>query len=838
MPIASYTIPNLVQGISHQAPEERAATQCEDQQNCINSPKDGVVARGSTDVIEGITVDFSDAAFYEIFRGGVTEHYLVAIHAGNSIRVFNLGSGVECAVSIVGSPAAYLNCGPSFTTRKGFRFQTVDDYTFILNRAITMAMTSDVVAARPKEALVFVKAGGYLQTYSLAITYQGIVYTWNYVTPDNSTAGNAAYISTAQIAATFYQALMGTGAPVPSSGVTTAPVDYQGALALYPGDISVGVVTAPVTAASLGFSVEIRGNVLRIWRASDNNDFQIDSADSVGNTYMGAIKGATTDISQLPDKAFVGFRVQVVGASNGADEDFYLEFTSDDVWVETIGPGEHTTLDATTMPHALVNTGLNTFTFGAVTWETRIVGDSVVAPLPYFIGKTGEDIFFFNGRLGVLNETAYDLGKTRNVFTWFPDTVQTDLATAPINIPVQGARSISLGRRAVLVDESLFIWAQEAQFRQDSGAQPFQVDQVNNKLNSAYTFAEDCEPYASGSQLYFGTDPGDWSAVNSLTYSGGRAQPALNLSAHVPDLIPSGIHSILANDAIGVLFAATDGDLPALYLYNNFVQGANLTQTAWNRWVFPGNVVWASITTNILYMGIQRGSQFVLVQLNLTPTALDAGGNYQTRLDMRHNESQVAMSYSATTKQTTMTLPIVLSDAEAMDTVVVVRSGASRGVMPKLVSVAGSTVVADGDLTASQFFVGILIDAWMDLSEFYPRITTALSSTAGQAAMYDTLVVKELLVSHYQTIAYEAIRTKQDGTTETVRYSSRQAGNAGAQSQFGPPVPGKGKLRVPVETRSDEYTLRLRNKTPWPSKWQRIRVTYSYVNRGAPDANA
>lgn len=841
MTVSSYVVPNLIQGISQQAPEQRRVSQCEDQQNCFNSPKDGVVARPSLDVIKGLTdFDFSDAAFYEILRGGVVEHYLVVIYAGNEIKVFNLADGAEATVTIVGSPLGYLDSAP-YTTRQGFRFQTIDDYTFILNRSKVMAFTSAVQTTRPPEALVFVKAGGYSQQYTIAIYYSGNLYKWDYTTPDNSVATNAPFISTAQIAATFYKAMTGTSAPVyPSGGA--APSDFQGVGGMYGGDAgtgpgSHGTVAGAITATSLGFSMEIRGNVLRIWRNSDSNPFLIDAGDSVGGTFMSAIKGTVQSLADLPQKAFQGFRVKVAGTKEVASvSGYYLEFTDKDVWEETIADGESTTLDPATMPHALINTGVNTFTFGAVNWDLRIVGDIKTSPAPYFVGRSGEDLFFFNSRLGILTEGFWDTTRTRNSFNFFRDTVQTILATDPVSVPVQGAQTIALARRAVLADESLFIWAQQAQFRVDSGTQPFQSDTVTNKPSTAHTFAEDCKPYVNGSSLYFAIDPGDYVAINNLIYSGGKAAAPLDLTTHVPDLIPTGIIRITGSDTHRVLFALTEGDPSSLYVYNYVLQGAEVIQSAWNVWRFPGVIKWASVVNNLLYVGLQRTGQFVLCKLNLTLSSKDPSGTaYQTRLDLRLPESQfTSRSYDAITKQTTIVVPLNLTDEIASQTIAAaVRSGTYRGVLPEIVwaSSAGSTIVLTGDWSTAELYLGVLIDSWMDLSEFFPR------SNTGEAQMLDGLTIREVLVSHTESISYDAIVTSSNGDVQTHHFSSRTDGNL-PTSMFGTPIPAKGKHRVPIGERSEQHTIRLRNNTPFPSRWQRLRYTYEAFNRGASDPSA
>ena len=69
---------------------------------------------------------------------------------------------------------------------------------------------------------------------------------------------------------------------------------------------------------------------------------------------------------------------------------------------ETLSPALSTGLDNSTMPHELVNTGVNAFTFQRVTWEPRAVGDDETNDHPSFVGNKITQSFFHNNRLGFL----------------------------------------------------------------------------------------------------------------------------------------------------------------------------------------------------------------------------------------------------------------------------------------------------------------------------------------------------------------------------------------------------------------------------------------------------
>jgi hypothetical protein len=630
MAVSSYIAPNLIQGVSQQSPEQRRTTQCEEQVNCLNSIKEGAVARPGMDWKGTILgEDYTNAAFYEVVRG-ITEHYLVIVpHNATTgeVKVWDLQAQEFCTVTVDGSEEDYLKVYGGALAKDAFEFQTLDDYTFVANKGLTVAFTSTVQPARPYEALIFFRAGAYSHKYGIVVTINDLVYVWTYLTPDDSVAANGPYITTNAIASTFYVAMGGTQAQY-SSG-DAAPSEYDGVGLLFAGGTTgTGVINAVTDITTLGFKIDIRGNCIRIWQEptdpDDAVDFKIDCADGVGNTFMSVVKDKARSLNDLPARGFVGFRLKVAGVDNEGADDYYVEYTDQDIWQECAGGGVNTTLDPATMPHALINTGPQTFDWVAIDWSTRLAGDNDSAPAPYVVGKKIQDVFHHSSRLGLLTEGAYDLSKTKNPFSFFPDTVQTVLGTAPISNPCQGATAIALMRKAVRVDESLFLWGQEAQFRVAADNQPFRQDTAETRFTTAFAFAEKADPVALGAGLYFVTEADQHAALKLVSFVAGKAGEPLDVSAHVPTYIDEGVRQIIANETLGMVFLRTDGHPQGLFQYSFKAQGAEIVQSAWQKWVVPeATVLWASISAGVLFVALQRADGVVFATCPLTTTTKD-----------------------------------------------------------------------------------------------------------------------------------------------------------------------------------------------------------------------
>lgn len=840
----SQAIGNMVQGVSQQIPEQRRDSQCEAQFDCRNDPADGVIPRPHFEFLFKIPgVDFTGGYFYETARGN-NEHYL-SVFSGNDVKVYDLADGTACTVTKDPAGNAYLNAGVGVQPRDNFDAQAVDDYNFVMSKAKVPAMSSAVHPVRPKEALIYVRAAGYLTTYAIAITYNNKVYTWKYRTPDNYYVVNQRYATTNQIAATLYRAMAGTAAPVTTSGTNVSSSVY-GLQATEVGDTggsgggeagTPSLVEAPITATSLGFSLQITGNVIRVWR-TDGVDFKIDATDSQGDTFLRAFKETISTFSDLPRSGFLGMNFKVAGADKNTEDDYYVEFkaqtTGEGVWSECPGPGAHTTLDPLTMPHALINTGYRTFTWGPLNWSTRIAGDEANTKNPYFVGKVLQDIYFFNNRLGLLTPGAADHSKTYNEFTFFPDTAQTALDTDRISIRLTASgnarnQGAALMRKAVQCDESLFLWAQRAQFRVHSGQDAFKPSTVQSAESTSYEFSETVDPLSLGQRLYFVSEVGNWSTFRSISFTNGRAVGDASLTEHVPKYVPRSIRDLCGLDTDNIVFLRSDEAPHNLYCYQFLFSGNDLLQSAWNTWRLPaGTILWTSVFRSGLYVALQRADGVVVLRAELNKGITDPGGDYVTRLDMRVSEANTSLSFAS--GNTTITLPYQLPEGLAGKPGVYVREdlegGYTRGRQFPVLSVSGNQIVVAGDLRPHKFYAGLHYAATREESKFHIR-------TQNGPAPNDRIQVHFYRVIHSAS-SYYRIEVKQDGVPDKVtHFNGRILGQSSGTT--GTPKMSSGDTKVEVAAANTNCTITLINDSPFPSAWAASEYQYTLTRRAVPN---
>lgn len=781
-------IPNLIQGVSQQSPQQRRDTQCEDQYDCINSVTQGCAARPPTEVVKvWAGRDLSGAFLEEFVRG--SEDYLLGVEAETPFAI-NLDTGVDATITGAAYPnvTGYLNDVVGVAERDQFRVQAVEDTIFLLNRYKAPAMAATKSTALPYEAMVWVRSQ-IRGEHTLFLTGPASL---------TAVAGGIGFDTT-----------------------TFDMVD----------DFKTDIDTVS------GYRAAKSGSLLKVDRTG-GADFNIRGQDPSGDTIMSVFKDYITDISKLPQRGFTGFRVRVRGEDKTIVDDYWLEFQGDPgtgTWNEVVAPDTFTTIDPNTMPHTLIWTATNTFSFVKKDWSTRIAGDANTAKDPGFIGKFCRDMYYHKNRLGFLYAGGAVWSKARFPYTYFPDTLQAVLDTAPVDVTLAAAQGASRGSVnmdfSVQIDGTFSFWAPGAQFEVTNGQDNFKQGSVSANPSTAYEYSLAARPMVLNKYLHWASEAGDWATMWAVQYQQGKAGGETEVAAHVPNYINSGVRRLAGSPTLNMAFVATDGDPDALFLWNFLNLQQEYVQSAWNRWRLPGGtVLWAGIKSNYLRILQQRPEGVALLSVNLTPKVKDAitGATYLTRLDMRVTQAQVtSLAYNSGTGRTSFTLPYTPTGS-ALKVVMAETSGdLFRGKELTVVSVVGAVVTVTGDLSGGKkFYAGQVISAERTESTFYLR------SDKGVTPL-DRLTVDRFGIEYADT-GYTRIEVYRPNATEPYKYAfeGRQSGLP-VVSGMETPVLAKGNLDAAVGELNSQATIRIVNDSWLPSYWVSADYGYTAIGKAA-----
>jgi len=603
MSLVSAAIPNLINGVSQQPPSLRLKTQAELQENALSSVVTGLSKRPPTEHIADLgSLTDADSAFVHTIRRDENEFYTLVI-TKTAIRVFDK-DGTERQVN---GDASYLNnlTNPS----EELAATTIADFTFLINKNVTVAKDSALSSTRQKEALIYVKQGDYRTKYTVRVTKGGTVYTRSIETM-SSTQTEASETSDAE--RSIQTDRIAKNLNIQNSTEST----YYG---------STGAQNIP------NMTITQYGSVLH-YQSTDGQDFSITTEDSRGDTFLLGFKEQTADFDDLPPNGPEGFVIGVVGDNDEGQDDYYVELQIDEnggqVWKETIAPDVEVRLDASTMPHQLVRQANGDFTFQQSTYADRRVGDDDTNPFPSFVGFKLGDIFFHRNRLGLLADenVIFSEAGEFTAFNFFKRTTLTLLDSDVIDVAVSNNK-VSLLRHAVPFNESLLLFSDLTQFRLDA-TDLLTPATVSIDVTTQFEASLRAKPIGAGRYVFFATRRGKWSGVREYFVDlDSEVDDAADVTAHVPSYVDGEIRQLEASSNEDMLLALTDNDPNAMYVYRYYWQGNEKLQSAWSRWTFDGRVLSVSFNKSEIYVLIEYATGVFLERINLST---DEAVNYTT----------------------------------------------------------------------------------------------------------------------------------------------------------------------------------------------------------------
>jgi hypothetical protein len=623
MALISQSIPNLINGVSQQPPSLRLSTQAELQENGLSNVVTGLSKRPSSSHIANLgTISNLDKAFIHTIRRDENEFYSMVVDTAGTIRVFDK-DGVSKTVT--NNAASYLS--GLTDPNKELAAVSIADSTFIVNKNTIVAKGTATSSSRNPEALVYVKQADYSSTYRVVLTKGSNTSTVEFATKSStqdttSETQNAERGASTDLIATNLNTFSGTA-------VNTT----------YYENITDG-------SAVSGLTVTQYGNVLHI-QSTNSTDFQVEVGDSHGGDHLLVFKDETADFKKLPVEAPVNYTIKVSGDNQKAQDDYYVKFTDEEVWKETLEPNILTQLNASTMPHKLTKLANGNFQFDPVTYDERTVGDDDTNSYPSFVGFTLSDIFFHRNRLGVLADENVIFARAGEFasFDFFRKSVLTIVDSDPIDVAVS-SNKVSILKHAVPFNEALLLFSDLTQFKLT--ADPVLTPETVNIANTTeFEASLRAKPAQVGKFVYFASKRGAWSGLwEYFVDTDTDTNDATEVTAHVPEYLDGEVINIEASSNEDMILVQTDNDPQAIYVYRYYWRGREKLQASWSRWTFSGDVIGVSFNRADITLLIKRGNDLYLERINLS---VDDATNYTTNKFSIHLDRRVQLETSGLT---------------------------------------------------------------------------------------------------------------------------------------------------------------------------------------------
>lgn len=298
-------------------------------------------------------------------------------------------------------------------------------------------------------------------------------------------------------------------------------------------------------------------------------------------------------------------------------EHYYVYYSPDDsAYIERCAPGQKYHLNSNTLPQMLRWDGAMWTLSSPDGWgEPRPVGDSVSAPLPDFVGRKINDMFYYRDRLSFISDNYVVMSRVRDYYNFFPQTATEVLDNDPISVAPSSTAYFKIewvkasGRQLVLL-------ARERQYVLHSGYDALTpktvvIDEVTN-----FQLAN-IEPLLMEESLLLATDSGSYVGVMEYKVMEQEVPTyGVKLSESIPRLITADYTNMVyvAGHSL-VLIWKPGTTVVYTYKFHKKPDGA-LTQVAWTQWTMPSNVVSIIATdSDKLLILVEDDSSWMLMDL-------------------------------------------------------------------------------------------------------------------------------------------------------------------------------------------------------------------------------
>ena len=506
------------------------------------------------------------------------------------------------------------------------------------------------------------------------------------------------------------------------------------------------------------------------------------------------------EFSDLPTNASVGQIFEVVGDDSNAFDNFYVKALSADTYEETVKPGIQYQLNAATLPHSIVPNSSTTptaFTLQPNTFGERTAGDTSSSPNPSFIGKQISNIFFYKNRLGFLADENVVMSAAGDFFRFFPETVTTILADAPIDVSVSHTK-VALLRHAISFNDSLTLFSDSTQFTIDNRGN-LTPQTISIIPSTEFENDSSVAPVGAGNFLYFISKKGDYSSVREYYIQSDTViTDALEVTAHVPKYIPKNVVKMSASSNEDILVCLSSESRTKLYVYKWYSDGRQKLQSSWSTWELASgsSILDIQIIENTLYMVVNRSDGVYLESIDLQYLD-DTDLGFNVRADRKFIQTG---TYNSGTNTTTWTLPY-----QYTGTVIAVKSGSwptRKGVDITTTRPTNTTVAATGDYSAQPVILGIPYTMTYEFSEQHVR-----EKDGKQSVQSGRLQLRTMRLNYEDTGFFRITVTPE--ARQTYEYEFAGVILNQASSTIEDVILSDGTFRFPIQSKNDRVAIKI-----------------------------
>ena len=579
-------IPNYLGGVSKQSDDKKLPGQVRECLNGYPDPTFGLTKRPGFKWIAnlGTGTTYDSSKWFYIARSEDEKYVgcITPIPEGGStgdIDIWNASTGTACTVTYGTGAQAYLT-----GARTNYDVLTVQDTSIITNNLISAAKLSDPAFIAKTRATLILSDTAVSSTYEVKINDGSNDHTFTTTTGTTDT----------------YDSLLTTL----KNGIDA---------------LSITGLTVTKYAASLELDRVV---------SSTRTAFGITCKGGAANNKLAVFQDQVDNVSQLPVQSFQNHVVKVINTSSTNDT-YFAKFVADDGvsgvghWAETIDPATSLGLDSATMPHELINTSVNNFTFRKIDWVSRSVGDDATNAHPSFVGHKIQQAFFHNNRLGFLSRDNVSLSQSGRYFNFYHSSAMTVTDADPVDLSCSTIRPAAL-HAVIPTTQGLILFSKNQQFMMFAADGILTPASTVIRTISNYEMDTQVDPVDIGTNINFISKTPSYTRIFGMVTRGQDENPqVLDIGRVVSEWVPSTVDTFIASPQ-NQFVALSSQSSDKIYFYRTYSDGDKNLVEAWFNWQLSGTVQTIIADSDDMYTVTKQGTQVTLSKASLSQSPEDA----------------------------------------------------------------------------------------------------------------------------------------------------------------------------------------------------------------------
>ena len=570
---------------------------------------------------------------------------------------------------------------------------TLNDYTYVLNKNKTVALTEDLTDPVATEAFVVIAVTAYNSTYRVILN--GVTIT--YATAEDAGAGDA---DATVIVSNLTSGINGAGGAAASCVATEVGPGIH-----ITGVTSIAVSGGPQSGAMYSFINQI------------------------------------SDLSMLPAQCVHNYKVKIINSTNIDADDMWVRFESGSSnyasgtgsWVESNEPAIKYKLDPETMPHQLIRTADGSFSYSSIRWEDRDVGDEITNPTPSFVGSKIRNMFFFRNRFGFLSGGNVILSKAGSFYDFWNASAMIAAADDPIDISASSTKPVFLNY-VKTSSAGLVMFSDTEQFLLSTDSDILSPESAKVNTLSDYECDTNIQAINLGTSLAFISKTPLYTRLFELANISTTDPPtSFNTTGIVPELVPSTIDNVAGSPGMSIISLGTTGN-STLYQYRFYQTSEKRIASTWYKWDLTGTLVDQFFDVSTFYTVISDGTNVSVTSYDLRQASeegfLTLPTGEKTDVCMDYYSTNPYRTYTSATDTTRVFLPFTHITGKKLTVVALGgyiggtlgATEASVGAIlyPTVAGSAGSEYVdISGDYRGKNIIIGYIYTMTVDLPKFY-----------------------------------------------------------------------------------------------------------------------